>query len=52
VGWIAIVGLILNQVIACALGGYLTGRLRTRWLNVHTDEVHFRDTAHGFLVGR
>jgi hypothetical protein len=32
------------------MGGYLAGRLRTKWTNVHTDEVYFRDTAHGFLV--
>ncbi len=25
-------------------------RLRTRWVSVHTHEVYFRDTAHGFLV--
>jgi len=30
--------------------GYLTGRLRTKWVNIHTDEVYFRDTAHGFLA--
>jgi hypothetical protein len=46
----AIVWLILVQIIASALGGYLAGRLRTKWVNVHTDEVYFRDTAHGFLV--
>ncbi len=39
----------LTQVLASGLGGYLAGRLRTRWLGVHTDEVYFRDTAHGFL---
>src|SRR6185437_2729295 len=38
------------QVIASALGGYLAGRLRTKWVNVHTHEVHFRDTAHGLLT--
>jgi hypothetical protein len=38
------------QVVSSALGGYLAGRLRTKWLNVHTHEVHFRDTAHGLLV--
>jgi hypothetical protein len=38
------------QVLASALGGYLAGRLRTKWLNVHGHEVHFRDTAHGLLV--
>jgi hypothetical protein len=46
----AIVWLILTQVLASALGGYLGGRLRTKWAGVHTDEVYFRDTAHGLLV--
>lgn len=32
------------------MGGYLAGRLRTKWAHIHTDEVYFRDTAHGFLV--
>jgi hypothetical protein len=50
VGKGAIVWLILTQIMASALGGYLAGRLRTKWANVHTDEVYFRDTAHGFLV--
>jgi hypothetical protein len=44
----AIVWLILTQIVAAALGGYLGGRLRTKWAGVHTDEVYFRDTAHGF----
>lgn len=38
------------QLAAAALGGYLAGRLRTKWVAVHTDEVYFRDTAHGFLA--
>lgn len=46
----AIVWLIVTQILASAMGGYLAGRLRTKWTNVHTDEVYFRDTAHGFLV--
>jgi hypothetical protein len=50
VGSAAIVWLIVTQIIASAMGGYLAGRLRTKWANVHTDEVYFRDTAHGFLV--
>jgi hypothetical protein len=50
VGLIAIVWLVVTQIIASTIGGYLAGRLRTKWVNVHTDEVHFRDTAHGFLV--
>jgi len=39
-----------TQLAASGMGGYLAGRLRTRWLAVHTDEVYFRDTAHGFLA--
>ena len=38
------------QLFASGIGGYLAGRLRTRWARVHTDEVYFRDTAHGLLV--
>src|ERR1700686_842586 len=50
VGKTAIVWLISSQIIAATMGGYLAGRLRTKWVNIHTDEVYFRDTAHGFLV--
>lgn len=45
-----IVGLIVVQWIASGIGGYITGRLRTKWVGVHTHEVFFRDTAHGFLT--
>jgi hypothetical protein len=44
------IGLIVIQWVASGLGGYVTGRLRTRWTSLHTDEVAFRDTAHGFLA--
>jgi hypothetical protein len=50
IGWGAVVWIVLMQIICSSMGGYLTGRLRTRWVNVHTHEVYFRDTAHGFLV--
>jgi hypothetical protein len=50
VGPSTIVWLIIIQIIASAMGGYLAGRLRTKWAAIHTDEVYFRDTAHGFLV--
>ena len=40
----------LTQLLASGMGGYLAGRLRTKWVAVHTDEVFFRDTAHGFLA--
>ena len=45
-----IVFLIILEIIASAVGGYMAGRLRTKWVNVHTHEVYFRDTAHGFLT--
>jgi hypothetical protein len=50
IGWMAIGWLVLMQLIASSAGGYLAGRLRTKWVNVHTHEVYFRDTAHGFLA--
>jgi hypothetical protein len=46
----AAVALIVVQWISSALGGYITGRLRTRWVGVHSHEVFFRDTAHGFIT--
>jgi hypothetical protein len=45
-----ILWLIGMQAAAFGMGGYLSGRLRTKWVNVHSDEVFFRDTAHGFLA--
>lgn len=44
------VWLIVVQWLSAALGAYVTGRLRTRWVGLHTDEVTFRDTAHGLLT--
>lgn len=45
-----IIWITLTQLVASGMGGYLAGRLRTKWVSVHTDEVYFRDTAHGFLA--
>ena len=42
--------LILTQWISAGLGGYIAGRLRTRWHGTHTHEVFFRDTAHGLIT--
>ncbi len=42
--------LIVTQWVAAGFGGYLTGRLRTKWVATHTHEVFFRDTAHGFVA--
>jgi hypothetical protein len=43
------VWLIVMSMLASTVGGYIAGRLRSRWNGVHSDEVFFRDTAHGFL---
>ncbi len=40
---------VVTAALASTFGGYMAGRLRTRWVGIHTDEVYFRDTAHGFL---
>lgn len=42
--------LAVTAVMASALGGYLAGRLRARWVQASRDEVYFRDTAHGVLA--
>lgn len=49
-GFSTIVWVTVTQLLASGMGGYLAGRLRTKWAGVHTDEVYFRDTAHGFLA--
>ncbi len=49
-GVTTILWITFTQLAASGMGGYLAGRLRTKWISVHTDEVYFRDTAHGFLA--
>jgi hypothetical protein len=41
---------IVMAMISSSLGGYLAGRLRTKWVGVRSAEVLFRDSAHGFLA--
>jgi hypothetical protein len=50
IGTAAILWFIFIQIMSASMGGYLAGRLRTKWTGIHTDEVYFRDTAHGFLA--
>ncbi|WP_370443283.1 hypothetical protein AB9D58_15085 [Klebsiella michiganensis] len=50
VGIAAIAWLTFTQIVASGMGGYLAGRLRTKWVDMHTNEIYFRDTAHGFLT--
>ena len=49
-GGSTIAWLTFTQLAAAGMGGYLAGRMRTRWHLLHTDEVYFRDTVHGFLA--
>ena len=42
--------LIVIAMMSSSIGGYIAGRLRTRWIGVHSDEVYFRDTAQGFIA--
>jgi hypothetical protein len=42
--------LVIVGVMSSAIGGYVAGRLRTKWVGVDNNEVFFRDTAHGFLA--
>lgn len=49
-GWTAAAWFAFTQLASAGVGGYIAGRLRTRWLGVQVDEVYFRDTAHGFLA--
>jgi hypothetical protein len=46
----ALIWLILVHWIGSAVGGFLAGRLRRGWDDLHRDEVLFRDTTHGFLT--
>ena len=42
--------LIIVSMLSSTIGGYLAGRLRTKWIGLHSEEALFRDTAHGFLA--
>ena len=44
-----LIWMVIMQWVSAGLGGYLAGRLRYKWIGVHTHEVFFRDTVHGFL---
>jgi hypothetical protein len=48
--WSAGVFVVLTAIISSAVGGYIAGRLRAKWMRTAYDEVTFRDTAHGFLA--
>ena len=48
--WAAGLFLVVIAMLASTIGGYITGRLRHGWEDVHEDERFFRDTAHGFVT--
>lgn len=48
--WATIAWIFVTAFAASGLGGYIAGRLRSRWPATQQDEVYFRDTAHGFLA--
>lgn len=50
IGFSTIIWVILIQLSASGLGGYLAGRLRVKWPDVNSDEIYFRDTAHGLIT--
>jgi hypothetical protein len=42
--------LIVMQWVSSSVGGYLAGRMRSRWHGLHSDETFFRDTAQGLIT--
>jgi hypothetical protein len=42
--------LIVMQWLSSGFGGYMAGRLRSKTPGLRTDEVFFRDSAHGMLA--
>lgn len=49
IGLSAAIWLVVVHVVSSGIGGFITGRLRTKWTSTPIDELYFRDTAHGFL---
>lgn len=42
--------MVFIAIIASGVGGYITGRMRHAWEDVHEHERFFRDTAHGLVT--
>lgn len=42
--------LVLTAIISSVVGGYIAGRLRSKWIDAPRQEVLFRDTAHGMIA--
>jgi hypothetical protein len=42
--------MVVMQWVSSAFGGYIAGRMRSKWSNIAPDETFFRDTAHGLVT--
>ena len=49
-GALAVFWIVAQQIGSFLAGGYIAGRLRSRWAEATPDEVEFRDGVHGGLV--
>jgi hypothetical protein len=47
---LAVFWTLAQQIGAFMIGGYIAGRMRTRWAEANPDETEFRDGLHGALV--
>ena len=50
VAGLAVFWMMAQQIGAAMAGGYIAGRMRSRWADANSDEVEFRDGLHGGLV--
>lgn len=50
IGSLAALMILAQQIAAFLAGGYVAGRMRSRWMSTTGDEVEFRDGLHGGLV--
>src|SRR5688572_24104035 len=49
-GAVAVFWIVAQQIGSFLAGGYIAGRMRSRWQEAKPDEIEFRDGAHGALV--
>lgn len=49
-GALAVFWIIAQQIGSFLAGGYIAGRLRSRWAEAKPDEIEFRDGVHGAMV--
>ena len=47
---LAVFWTLAQQIGAFLIGGYIAGRMRSRWAETNPDEIEFRDGLHGGLV--